>query len=184
MSGSPFGAKLELVLKVFSLSRAHLASALAVDKSLVGRWAAGSVTPSAHNLAHLTRHIASLKPDFTMLDWDRNLDEFAALFGAKPPQPAQTAPASQAMDGFPLAIMDQIRTATAARAKDLECFFRTTRPAEAAPGRFLHDQGIVRLHANGLLEVRMGVRETVYRGWLFPVRGQLFCIATDSANGA
>lgn len=30
----------------------------------------------------------------------------------------------------------------------------------------------------------MGVRETVYRGWLFPVRGQLFCIATDAANGA
>lgn len=181
MAGSPFGAKLELLLKLFSMSRAHLASALAVDKSLVGRWTTGTVTPSAHNLAHITRFVASRQPGFTMLDWDRDLDAFAALFGATSPVAESTGAAT---DGFPLAIMDQIREATAVRARDLECFFRTTRPAEAAPGRFLHDQGMVRLNSNGLLEVRMGVRETVYRGWLFPVRGQLFCIATDAANGA
>ena len=184
MVRSPFSSKLELVLKVFSMSRAHLASALAVDKSLVGRWTTGSVTPSAHNLANLTRYVAGRQRGFTMLDWDREMEEFAALFGAVAPQAGPPAAAAQPLDSFPLEIMGQIRAATALRAKDLECFFRTTRPAEAAPGRFLHDQGMVRLNANGLLEVRMGVRETVYRGWLFPVRGQLFCIATDAANGA
>ena len=184
MVGSSFGAKLDLVLKLFSMSRAHLASALAVDKSLVGRWITGSVTPSAHNLANITRFVAGRHPGFTMLDWDRDMDAFATLFGATSPSPAAAEPTSVSLDGFPLAIMPQIRAATAARAKDLECFFQTTRPAEAAPGRFLHDQGMVRLNPNGLLEVSMGVRETVYRGWLFPVRGQLFCIATDAANGA
>jgi hypothetical protein len=54
----------------------------------------------------------------------------------------------------------------------------------AAPGRFMHDQGMVRAHPNGLLEFRMGGRETVYEGWLMPVRGQLFCIATDDTTGA
>ncbi|MBR7619280.1 helix-turn-helix transcriptional regulator [Phenylobacterium sp. 20VBR1] len=181
MSGSSFSAKLGLVLKVFNMSRAHLASALAVDKSLVGRWVAGSVTPSTHNLANITRYLADRQPGFTMLDWDRDIEDFAALFGAIAPvleRPFDVA------DGVPLAIMPQIRSATTGRARDLECFFRTTRPAEAAPGRFLHDQGMVRLNANGLLEVIMGVRETVYRGWLMPVRGQLFCVATDAANGA
>lgn len=184
MTGTPFGAKLELALKRHSMSRAQLASALNVDKSLVGRWVAGSVTPSAHNLTRLTRHFAVLQPGFTMLDWDRDIGDFAALLGAPMPSAVTPTPGAGALDGFPLAIMGQIREATARTARDLECFFRTTRPAEAAPGRFLHDQGILRLHANGLLEVRMGVRETVYQGWLFPVRGQLFCIATDAVNGA
>nr|QQZ51633.1 hypothetical protein JKL49_12045 [Phenylobacterium glaciei] len=135
--------------------------------------------PSTHNLANITRYLADRQPGFTMLDWDRDIEDFAALFGAIAPvleRPFDVA------DGVPLAIMPQIRSATTGRARDLECFFRTTRPAEAAPGRFLHDQGMVRLNANGLLEVIMGVRETVYRGWLMPVRGQLFCVATDAAN--
>ncbi len=179
MTGSHFGAKLDLVLKAFSMSRAQLAADLSVDKSLVGRWVAGAVSPSAHNLAALTRYVAVRTPGFTMLDWDREMGDFARLFGVAAP-----VAAPEAVDGVPLPLMGMVRASTADRAADLECFFRTTRPAEAAPGRFMHDQGMVRAHPNGLLEFRMGVRETVYQGWLLPVRGQLFCIATDDTNGA
>jgi hypothetical protein len=184
MASTPFGEKLELVLKVFSMSRAQLAATLAVDKSLVGRWVAGSVTPSAHNMANLTRFVAGKRAGFTMLDWDQEMDGFAAFFGVRRPKPVAAAPATDSLDGLPLLIMDQIRAATAARASDLECFFRTTRPSQAMPGYFLHDQGMLRMDSSGLLEVRMGVRETAYRGWILPVGGQLFCIATDGATGA
>jgi hypothetical protein len=183
MASTPFGEKLELVLKVFSMSRAQLAATLAVDKSLVGRWVAGAVTPSAHNMANLTRFVAGKRAGFTMLDWDQEMDGFAAFFGVRRPKHV-AAPAADPLDGLPLLIMDQIRAATAFRASDLECFFRTTRPSQAMPGYFLHDQGMLRMDANGLLEVRMGVRETAYRGWLLPVGGQFFCIATDGATGA
>jgi hypothetical protein len=184
MASTPFGEKLELVLKVFSMSRAQLAATLAVDKSLVGRWVAGSVTPSAHNMANLTRFVAGKRAGFTMLDWDQEMDGFAAFFGVRRPKQVAATPATDPLDGLPLLIMDQIRAATAARAGDLQCFFRTTRPSQAMPGRFLHDQGMLRMDASGLLEVRMGVRETAYRGWLLPVGGQFFCIATDGATGA
>lgn len=183
MANATFGEKLELVLKVFSMSRAQLAATLAVDKSLVGRWVAGSVTPSAHNMANLTRFVAVKRAGFTMLDWDQEMDGFAAFFGVRRPKPAAVAP-TDPLDGLPLLIMDQIRAATAVRATDLECFFRTTRPSQAMPGRFLHDQGMLRMDPSGLLEVRMGVRDTAYRGWLLPVGGQFFCIATDGATGA
>ena len=182
MADTPFSEKLELVLKVFSMSRAQLASALAVDKSLVGRWVSGAVSPSAHNMANLTRFVAAKREGFTMLDWDRDMDGFAALFGAR--RPGQPEPAADGFDGLPLPIMDQIRAATAARAPDMECFFRTTRPSQALPGRYLHDQGMLRLEPSGLLEIRMGVRETAYRGWLLPVGGQFYCVATDGASGA
>jgi hypothetical protein len=184
MARTPFGEKLELVLKVLSMSRAQLAATLAVDKSLVGRWVAGAVTPSAHNMANLTRFVASKRAGFTMLDWDQEMDGFAAFFGVRRPKPVVAAAAAEPLDGLPLQIMDAIRAATAARAADMECFFRTTRPSQDWPGRFLHDQGMLRVDANGLLEVRMGVRETAFRGWLLPVNGQFFCIATDGATGA
>lgn len=71
-----------------------------------------------------------------MLDWDRDMDAFAALFGATSPSVAGAEPTAESLDGFPLAIMSQIRAATAARAKDLECFFQTPgqprlRPADS-----------------------------------------------------
>ena len=57
-----FSTKLALALKALSMSRGRLAADLGVDKSLVGRWASGAVSPSDHNLANLTRLIASKTP--------------------------------------------------------------------------------------------------------------------------
>lgn len=56
---TPFSEKLGLVLKSLSMSRGRLASELGVDKSLVGRWVSGTVTPSSHNLKNLTRLLMS-----------------------------------------------------------------------------------------------------------------------------
>src|SRR3569623_2172243 len=78
---TPVSAKLDLVLRALSMSRGRLAAAVGVDKSLVGRWASGAVTPSEHNLANITRVIAELRPGFTMIDWDREPEGLAGLFG-------------------------------------------------------------------------------------------------------
>ena len=80
-AATPFSKKLDLVLKALSMSRGRLAAELGVDKSLVGRWASGTVTPSAHNLENLTRLVAQRRAGFTMLDWDRSLDGLAQVFG-------------------------------------------------------------------------------------------------------
>ncbi|MBP8062773.1 MAG: helix-turn-helix transcriptional regulator, partial [Brevundimonas sp.] len=81
MRQDSFGEKLRILLKALVLSRTGLASSLNVDKSLVGRWAAGTVIPSEHNLANLTRFVANRVDGFTMLDWDRTAAEFATRLG-------------------------------------------------------------------------------------------------------
>ena len=58
-----------------------------MDKSLVSRWASGTNSPSAHNLAELTRLIAERQPGFTLLDWDADLSGLAARYGLPPPPP-------------------------------------------------------------------------------------------------
>ena len=41
----------------------------------------GAVTPSEHSLSLLTQLIASKRSGFTMLDWDRELEGLAGVFG-------------------------------------------------------------------------------------------------------
>ena len=76
-----FSERLTLVMKVLSISRGGLASALAVDKSLVSRWLSGATLPNDHNLARLTIHIARTIPHFTMLDWEADAAHLAARLG-------------------------------------------------------------------------------------------------------
>jgi DNA-binding transcriptional regulator YiaG len=82
---APFSERFSLILKALSVSRGRIAADLGVDKSLVGRWASGTVRPSEHNLANLTRLIAGRLPGFTMLDWDRDIAAFARLCGVDAP---------------------------------------------------------------------------------------------------
>src|SRR6201996_8916679 len=148
----PFAKKLELVLKVMSMSRARLAADLGVDKSVVGRWVSGSVQPSAHNLSLLSALIAERIPGFTTLDWDRSLAAFAELIGADLKAVSGHAPtAASALAGLPLLGMDQFLAATALRGAAYEGFYRGTRPFILAPGRYMHDYGMVRIDATGLL---------------------------------
>lgn len=183
---TPFSSKLDLALKALSMSRGRLAAELGVDKSLVGRWASGAVTPSAHNLENLTRLIASKRPGFTMLDWDRDIGGIASVFGvqarSEPPPPARYEPLASMNEGLPLPMLDMARMMTARRGSAYEGFWKSTRPSVVMPGRFFHDHGAVRRASNGLLQIRMGGSGMVFEGWLLPAEGQLFAILFDSAG--
>ena len=179
----PFAKKLELTLKVLSMSRSRLAAGLAVDKSVVGRWVSGAVQPSAHNLSLLSALIAERIPGFTALDWDRTLPSFADLIGADLETVSGRNPASPTL-GLPLVGMDQFLSATALRSEAYEGFWRSTRPYVMEPGRFIHDHGIVRRDANGLLRLRIGTGGTVVDGWILPLGSQLYIIVIDVITGA
>src|SRR5688500_13314749 len=79
--GNAFAIKFTLALKALGLSRGRAAASLQVDKSLVGRWASGTVRPSDHNLANITRLVAQHIPGFTMNVWERDLAGFAERIG-------------------------------------------------------------------------------------------------------
>lgn len=179
----PFAKKLELVLKVLSMSRARLAADLGVDKSVVGRWVSGAVQPSAHNLSLLSALVAERIPGFTALDWDRGQRAFAEFIGADlgiaAGDETRAAPA-----GLPLARMDLFLAATELRGEAYEGFYRTTRPYVLAPGRFVHDHAMVRRDPSGLLRLSMATSGTVIDGWVLLVGNQLFAICIDVTSGA
>lgn len=180
-----FPDKLDLVLKALSMSRGRLAAELGVDKSLVGRWASGAVTPSAHNLENLTRLVAGKRAGFTMLDWDRDLPELARVFGIEPTQALARAPSPAlpaTAGGLPLPGLDIVRLVTERRGATYEGFWKTTRPSIAMPGRFFHDYGFIRRNADGLLQFKMGGSGLLFDGWLLPVEGQLFAILFDTVG--
>jgi len=181
MSGS-FAKKLDLVLKVLSMSRARLAADLGVDKSVVGRWVTGAVQPSAHNLSRLSALIAERIAGFTALDWDRSAPAFAEFVGAD--LGAASGGAQPGLQGLPLAQMEQFLAVTALRGAAYEGFFRSTRPYVLAPGRFVHDHGMIRRDACGLLRLRIGTGGTVVDGWMLPFGNQLAAICVDITSGA
>jgi hypothetical protein len=177
-----FGRKLELALKRLSMSRARLAADLVVDKSVVGRWVTGAVQPSGHNLSRLSALIAGRIPGFSALDWDRDLAGFAEALGADPdavPEARKGGPPA-----LQLPLMEQFVASTAVRGKAYEGIFRTTRPYVMAPGRFVHDHGMIRMGEDGLLRLRIGVGGTTVEGWMLPFGNQLFAISVDVTSGA
>src|ERR1700761_3478616 len=181
----PFAKKLELTLKVLSMSRSRLAADLGVDKSVVGRWVSGAVQPSAHNLSLLSALIAERIPGFTALDWDRSLASFAELVGADLKAVAGHTPAlDSALSGLPLLGMEQFLSATALRGPAYEGFYRTTRPYILAPGRFIHDHAMVRIDPNGLLRLRIGAGGTIADGWILPAGNQIFAVTVGVISGA
>lgn len=188
VSNGPFSAKLELVLKALSMSRGRLAADLGVDKSLVGRWASGAVMPSQHNLSNLTQLLASKRPGFTMLDWDRDLESLAQQFGVEaPPRPAPVSgrdTAERRTEDLTLLapLLDQARLATERRGKAYEGFWRTTRPSVMMPGQFFHDFGMIRRSPSGMLDFRMGGSGLLWEGWMLPAEGQLFVILYDTVG--
>lgn len=182
-TASSFAAKFRLLLKAWSMSRGGMAAELGVDKSLVGRWASGAVTPSEYNLARITRHVAARHPGFSMVDWDRDLEDFAAIFGVEPGEESPPiAAATAALPGFPPDFFDQTRASTERRGPAYEGFWRTTRPSVIMDGRLLHDHGMMRIGANGMLEVRMGGSGLLFEGWMLPIEGDMFVILYDSVG--
>jgi len=176
-----FSKKLAFVLKALSTSRARLAADIGVDKSVVARWASGATTPSAHNLSQLTLVMAKALPGFTVLDWDRDVGGLADLFGIRP-RDADAAPPTDT-PGLTLPFMDQIKATTALRGSAYEGFYQSTRPYAGHPGRYLHDQCLVRRTDDGLLRLKMVTGGVQVDGWVLPVQNQLFVIGTEFTSG-
>src|SRR4051812_867055 len=177
-----FSAKLDLALKALSMSRGRLAADLGVDKSLVGRWASGAVTPSEHSLSLLTQLIASKRQGFTMLDWDREIEALAHVFGVELTTAQETAKPVAPTNALTLPFVEQARNTTARRGSAYEGFWRSTRPSVLMAGRFFHDCGIFRREADGLIYARMGGSGLMFEGYLLPVEGQLFAIMHDTVG--
>lgn len=178
--GTAFSDGLELVLKALSISRGQLAADVGVDKSLISRWCSGSVTPSAYNLARLTHLVASRRPGFSLLDWERGIDALAAQFGV-------TAPAAPAPNGLgdwvPPAMLAEAATGVRLHGASYEGLWRVTRPSSEAPGQFIHDHVLLRCTPDGRLSFLLGVMDIRYRGWSMPIGHKLFSIATDTTTG-
>jgi transcriptional regulator with XRE-family HTH domain len=169
--------KLELTLKALVLSRAALAQALEVDKSLVGRWVSGKVTPSDHNLAALTRHVALTVPGFTLMDWELDLPAFAARLGL---HGGLSADRPRLEAWFPASLLDEAAHTGRRRGVAYEGLWRSTRPSSDLPGRFIHDISMVSRRPDGLLDFRAGVEGARYQGCAFILQHQLFSIAADA----
>jgi hypothetical protein len=182
-ASASFASKFRLLLKAWSMSRGGMAAQLGVDKSLIGRWASGAVTPSDYNLARITQFVAARHPGFSMVDWDRDLEGFAAIFGVEPVEESSSLTvATAALPGFPPDFFEQTRANTERRGAAYEGFWRTTRPSVIMDGELLHDQGMFRIGASGMLEVRMGGGGLLFEGWMLPVEGDLFFILYDSVG--
>jgi hypothetical protein len=177
-----FASKLELVMKVLSLSRGGLAAAMGVDKSVAGRWVSGSVKPSSHNLAKLSQVIAKDIPGFTMLDWERDAEDFAALVGVQTGTTLQ--PSKTIWPLLPERLAADARHAAKELTRAYEGLWRTTRPSSDVPGQFLQDVAIVRRDENGFLSFRIGVEGFYYSGSAVMVHNQLYYFAADDAFGA
>lgn len=172
-----FARCLTLALKALSMSRGRLASEMGVDKSLVGRWASGSVRPSAYNLERLTRFLAEKRPGLTLLDWDRSLPEFASLFGVA--AAIEARPGNGA--GLSGALQDMVRNAVDSDLSAYEGFWRTTHASVFQPGCFCQQHGMIRIE-RGELRFELGADGIRYGGSMSPVEGQVFAIASDSVR--
>jgi len=176
---SGFGDRLTLALKALSMSRGRLAAELEVDKSLVGRWASGTVRPSGHNLERLTRLLAEKRPGLTLLDWEREPAELAALFGIDLVDVPIDRPLGLEL---PTETLDAAWGSTRLRGDAYEGFWRATHPAIIAPGRFFHEHGMIRLGESGLLRFELGGADVRYVGSILPIEGQVFVVATDTVR--
>lgn len=177
-SAQDFSPLFRLALQALGLSRGRAAAMLQVDKSLVGRWAAGTVRPSDHNLSKITALVADRVPGFNMLDWQRDARSFAALLGVDPglaDQPAAPAPV-----GLPLKCLEQAALDTRRKGAAYHGFWRSIRPSVVMQGTIFHDYGMIRPAPNGLLEVRMGSSGMVFDGFAYVGEGNFFAVLSDN----
>ena len=175
--------RMQLVLKALSISRGRLAAELAVDKSVIGRWLSGAHTPSGQNLANLTDLVAARRPGFTLLDWESDLPTLAAKLGVEIAQTPPTSPFGPLGGWLPDSVLQEAQAMTALRGDAYEGFWRTTRQAIGLPGRFIHDQLMIRRAGSGFLSFRLGVEDMRFEGWTFPTQTQLFSVGADPRTG-
>ncbi len=172
----PFSALFRVAILALGISKARAASLLAVDKSLVGRWAAGTVKPTEHNLSRITQLVAEHVPGFTMHDWQRDIASFSNLVGVDPGLAHRSVEPPPAVGGGVLNCVMEARIETERRGAAYEGFWRTSRPSVLMEGRVFHDYGMIRKGSFGLLEVTMGGAGLTFKGWALPLEGNLFAM--------
>lgn len=97
-----FAGKLRLAMARANLSRAQLAQAAGVDKSVVARWLNGALAPSDHSLTMLTAALARTIEGFGRADWDLPSDALTRRLGLEVASPAGTPAAATPVAGvFP-----------------------------------------------------------------------------------
>lgn len=173
---SSFSVLFRIALLSLGLSKVRAASLLQVDKSLVGRWAAGTIRPTEHNLSRITELVAKQVPGFSMQDWQREVGDFAKLVGVDPGLVHRTVSPPAAVGGGMLNCVLEARVETERRGTAYEGFWRTTRPSVLMEGKVFHDYGMIRLGSFGLLEVTMGGAGLTFKGWALPLEGNLFAM--------
>ncbi|NRA29041.1 MAG: helix-turn-helix transcriptional regulator [Parvularculaceae bacterium] len=178
MARDNFSEKLQLLLKVMVMSRTGLAAALNVDKSLVSRWVSGTVNPSEHNLALLTRYVANSIPGFTVLDWERDLPGFAQHIGAGDAAPVASMPA-----WVPDDIAEESKRNAERRGNQYAGLWRSTRASNDMPGRFIHDIVLVGVSDDGSMRFKCGVEGVRYEGWALLLQHQVFSCSFDREAG-
>jgi transcriptional regulator with XRE-family HTH domain len=174
-----FAPRFRLALQALGLSRGRAACQLGVDKSLVGRWASGSVHPSEHNLSQITKFVGSHIAGFTMLDWQRDFRSFAALFQVDLPENL-VAPPEEAIPTLSLKCLVHAQAETQRKGSAYSGFWRSTRPSAIMPGKLFFGYGMFRPGRNGFLEVRVGSSGLSFDGWGFVSEGNLFACLSDS----
>ena len=193
-----FSERLALVMKVLAISRGQLASALAVDKSLVSRWLSGATSPRDHNLARLTAYVARAIPRFTMLDWEADASSLAARLGLADSADSQSGadPDARATPSRPppvplgpidlpdFARLPAFATAiheTAARGKRYCGLWRAWMPTYGRPDAFHCEHTVLWQDGSWLSGVAVGVS---YRWPLVGsiVNGQLLLIMSDASD--
>jgi hypothetical protein len=169
-----FARKLDHLLKALSISRGRLALEAGVDKSLVGRWVTGSVSPAPYNLEKLTTALAQRSPGFTMLDWDRPFEAFAAHFGSSV-WPQGVADAALV---FPHDVVTPARAETAMRGDRYTGFYWIHRRSFGRPGKL--SRLVFRITPReGLLEVREGAPGFEHLGWGLLMLNRLYCMLAE-----
>lgn len=173
-------AKLDMALKAMSLSRVALAQRLEVDKSLVGRWLSGSIHPTEHNLVRLTSLAAETIDGFRLADWYADLGAFAQRLGVEMPSsmPFASFAGGEALSSF----LEAARPELEHRGSVYEGFWRTSRPSLLMPDQVFHDYGMIRRTPGGLIEVVMEGAGLDFRGWLFPISGNVFVFIFDKTG--
>jgi hypothetical protein len=180
MKAADFASKFRLVLRALNLSRGSVASGISVDKSLVGRWASGVISPSDYNLARLSSFIASKRSGFSMADWDRETADLAGWLGV----PLLDQTEVETVPGFPPTFISQARSRIQTRGAGYEGFWRTSRPSVLMSGTIFRDHGMIRVDANGYLAVRMGGAGMTFEGVLLLGEYNLFAVFYNSVSEA
>ena len=155
-----------------------------MDKSVVSRWLSGHQAPSGENLARLTALVATQRPGISLLDWEADLETFAAKLGVGQAEPASSSANPEPFGRWlPEAVLNESRAMTELRGDAYEGFWRTTRPAIGMPGRFIHDFILIRRGEGGHLSFRLRVEDMVFEGWTFLTQTQLFSFGADAKSG-